>query len=369
MALRYLETFHLDTTDYYEARAKLMSQQGVQVGSSGFYDTPGITGRFPGTTGFQADSSSYSNIILISQDFELTDTIRVAFDFKLGGQNGVSNSIVSSIGNAATVLAFGSTNPSNLFFRLRLDQDSQSGNYLKFWLDPSSTYSTNAYPDIVSVFHRIEYEINISAGTFRLWVNDNLEIDTTTTFSSQTGKPERIGFVGAGYHAISTIAIWDDVGTTGFTGVMGDFKPIQKLPSANGSVVESSVTGAVTAFDAVNDTFANGETDYNSLLGNGDKDLFTMTPTGESGEVITVVAQPAAFKNELGSGKIKAVVNSNGVEVESTNEAILVPNFDAYGQRYLTATFDTNPDTGSAWTVTEVDDAEWGYSCHIDIPS
>lgn len=369
MALRYLETFHGFATASALVDDQFQTQPNTYLSGNSRPDNQ--AGRFSGQRSIGTTSTNVLGDVQVEQSFAASDNVRVAIDFKRqvgdAGTPAVASFHTSQISPVSTSVATNTFcyirhNPTTEKFQLEIAESVQATS--------ANTYTVT---NLESNYHRVEVELNVDGGTCRVWVNDSLEINATgLNFSGTTGGSSvgSIGICGVRGAFASLVAIWDDTGSTGFTGVMGDFKPIRLLPNGVGSQTDSTPTGAATAWEATDDSFANGSTDYTSLIADGAKDFYAYSDVGETGDVITVVAQPAIFKNALGDGKARALVKYNGVEAESVlNSVAFAPLSDSYGQRYITATFDVNPDTGLAWTVAEVDGAEFGVKAEIDTPS
>lgn len=373
MALRYLETFHGISTDFYPARTQLMTQKNVDVGSSGFIDGPGTAGRFPGTTGFQDDGASYSNIIVFGADYLRSDMIRFALDIK--GYNTATERFIAGVYNNAASSGTGTQSPnaSSAFFIVLFNTATNRIVVKKettlVAVNTVIASSTNTYPTFASQYHHVEVEANIATGTIRVFVNDALEIDLSGLTFPTTGDIQSLGF-GGGRTAISTLAVWDDAGTGGFKGVIGDFKAVQLVPNGAGDSADSSVTGAPTRHEAVDETFSDGQTSYISLPLDGSRDLYQYSDVAaeDTGVVLTVVAQPVTWKKELGSGTVRVVASSGGNVQVSDRGDPLVPFAGSYGQRYTTKTFNTDPNTGSAWTVAGVNAAQFGVEADVEEP-
>lgn len=164
---------------------------------------------------------------------------------------------------------------------------------------------------------------------------------------------------------ISKIAIWDDTVTgDGFAGYLGDFRVVRMLPNGAGNSSESTVTGAATRHEAVDDEFRNANTDYVTLLPNA-KDLYQYSDVTPDGPIISVVAQPSASLGGSGQISVKALCRSGGVEVESPKSPRLGTVSGVYGSISLTHGFGVDPATGLAWTQAGLNAAEFGVKAEV----
>lgn len=105
----------------------------------------------------------------------------------------------------------------------------------------------------------------------------------------------------------------------------------------------------------VDDTAQNGDTDFNSSGTAGDKDLYTMSdlPSGASA-VLAVRVEMAARKDDAGARAGRTVIRTGATDYEGSD--IALP--DTYA--FHGTTYDVSPNTGSAWTVANVNALEAG---------
>lgn len=361
MTLRFFDSFHGYSTNAATQETQMLTVYERIVAGSG---TQG-QGRFPGTTYFGANASSF---FVSGKTFSVASTlVRAAIEY--GNTSKAAERPVIAICNsniAGAALATFLTNAAT-FFGLTQGTDG------KFMLKKGGSTlatSTNAYTGTAQ-YDNLEIEANITAsGTFKLYVNNTLEINYSGDLvGSVTGSPVYLAFAGGGSLQLvrySKLVVWDDASSgDGFSGYLGDFRAVQLLPNAAGSSSQSTVTGAATRHEAVDDLFRNGDTDYVTLSNNGDKDLYNYSAVGITGPVISVVAQPSASLGGSGQVSVKAQCKSSAATAESAASGTLGTLSGIYGGISLTHGFGTDPNTGVAWTVANIDAAEFGASAVI----
>lgn len=96
--------------------------------------------------------------------------------------------------------------------------------------------------------------------------------------------------------------------------------------------------------------------DYVAITTDGNKDTYaypSLTPT--TGTVIGVKVMSQISKSDAGTKSMRPVVRSGGVDYGGT-DVVLSTSFVRSTENFL-----TNPDTSAAWTISDVNGAEFGF--------
>ena len=136
---------------------------------------------------------------------------------------------------------------------------------------------------------------------------------------------------------------------------LGDVRVEALRPSGAGATTQ--MTPSVGAnYECVDDTTPDADTTYVSSATAGNKDTYACGDlTSTTGTVKALVVHAYARKDDAGERTLKAVVRHGGTDYEHSDARQVL---DSY--RCLSWIFETNPGTGSAWTISDVNGAEFG---------
>jgi len=226
----------------------------------------------------------------------------------------------------------------------------------------SSLIATGSFALSTGVWYRIECRvvINASSGIFQIRVNETLDID----FSGDTDDvgPLSINVVKLGsINAIGAVT-YDDIvihNSAGAapTGFLGDLRIETLRPDGAGDSSGSTVTGAATRHEAVDDPgMHDGDTTYVSM-GAAAEDLYTLSnlsfsPATVHAVVTNIVSRADGTTPRIMRGKVK----QGTTEGNGTSRTV---NFGA-SYTITQDSFPTNPDTAAAWTETEINSMQAG---------
>lgn len=148
----------------------------------------------------------------------------------------------------------------------------------------------------------------------------------------------------------------DGTGSAPTNDFLGDCRVEALFPNGNGntSQLDGSDGNQVNNYLLVDETNPNEDTDYVESADVGDKDTYTytnLTPT--SGTVFGVQVVPRARKTNAGTRTAVSIARLSGTEVDSSVKTVL----DSY--IYLPDIRETKPG-GGAWTISDVNSAEFG---------
>lgn len=210
---------------------------------------------------------------------------------------------------------------------------------------------------------RLEFATELTTtGRIRIWLLGNSTPVIDYTGNVTRGLSTATPFFTLGNYAwvyIGMVALWDEASGGAFTGYMGDFRPVRLLPNAAGDLSQSTPAGAPTRHEAVDDSFRNGTADYVVFNTNGQKDLYNYTDLTVSGDILTVIAEPVAWK--VGSGgnvRLKNECRSAGIDASSAEIPVRFESISPLGL----SEFMVDPATGVAWTQSGLNAAQFGVS-------
>jgi len=222
---------------------------------------------------------------------------------------------------------------------------------------------TTTFAIASGTYYYIEFKIKIdnSTGTADIVVNGSnklaLSSQDTQNTANATANQVRLG-----NNAVSTASTldYDDFYSCDGTGsaptnaLLGDVRVETILPNGVGNT-SAWTPSAGSNFQNVDETAPNADTDYNSTSNAGDVDTYnypSITPT--SGTVYGVQVNMNARKDDGGTRTIAPVVRSGGTDFVGTSQNI-GSSYTYYQQLY-----EQDPNTAAAWTISNVNAAEFG---------
>lgn len=137
-------------------------------------------------------------------------------------------------------------------------------------------------------------------------------------------------------------------------GFLGDVKIACVLPNADGTTNNWTATGAANRYQCVDETTRNDDTDYVVSSTPGDVQLFGLQDITLTGQVLAVVATVWARKDDAGTRTVKLRLKSGATSTDGPDTTMNLT------YQPLMKTFDTDPNTGSPFTVANFNAAEVG---------
>lgn len=214
------------------------------------------------------------------------------------------------------------------------------------------------------VYYYIELYMKIddSAGAFEIRINGATEASGTglDTRNGASAVANDIRLVNSAGGSIETRYddwyICDASGSAPYNTFLGDVKVETIFPNGNGNT--SGMTGSdgnsTDNYLLVDETAPNSDTDYVQSASVGTKDTYAMGNLATtSGTVLATMPVPFARKSDAGSRQIYSVARLSGTEEDSAAKTLL----DSY--TYLPDIRTTKPG-GGAWTIADVNSAEFG---------
>lgn len=214
----------------------------------------------------------------------------------------------------------------------------------------SNTLSINTgYHIVLTVF------ISDTVGTVTVKVNGS-----STGWHEQTGLDTRNGLTGVitsfglgGFNNGSSV-FYDDVWMAASD--LGDCRvtPIN-ASTGDGSLADFTPSSGTDNGAMVDEVAPDGDTTYNSSTTAGNRDTYNFPASGILGATVHgVKVHNSCKKQDAGTVSMKPVIRISGVNYEGTEQ--FLPT--TYG--HVTQQYDVSPATASAWTVAEIDGAEFG---------
>ena len=218
------------------------------------------------------------------------------------------------------------------------------------------------------VWHYVEIKVTIdnSNGAIAMRVNG---VDDTISFSTGTATTQdtqytanatanRVYFIGT---SVGSAIIIDDLYICDGSGsinndFLGDVRVQSVFPSGAGATTQMTPS-AGSNYACVDETAPNGDTDYVSETTAGEKDTYAfgnLTPT--SGTIAGVQVLINARKDDAGSRSIAPVYRPVSTDYDGTTVSVS----DSYA--YLREITEVSPATSAAWTIAEINGAEFGVT-------
>lgn len=234
-----------------------------------------------------------------------------------------------------------SNNPNNVHYDASVSWKPFAWNYIEVRLYTGTSASNGT----ATVRLNGQQVLNITGADFNDTTN---EIGSITVSGTDHFDP-----------IYDDIYILDTNGTTNNT-FLGDVKVETLFPSAAGLSSGWSVTGAANNHTAVSEEPVDFDTSYVSTSTVSEKDthafddLSTITQNVKGIQINTW-----AKKTAPGNRVIKPVVHSGSTDYDQGEIYLPVGGTDEYG--LFSEVLETDPDTSLAWTVSNINSAEFGY--------
>lgn len=239
-----------------------------------------------------------------------------------------------------------------------------------FFSRNGTTIATGTY-DLTGQHGRMfELEVNVfidnSVGIAKLKVEGNIDIDFSGDTQPSTATTITQYRLRGPAWASGEESYFDDFAINTADGT------VNNSWCGPGRVKACRVFGAGTHTDFIPSAGSNyqnvdehppdGDGTYNESGIDGDKDSFSMESLGLTGIDINAVAISFVARKTVANGdRMRAFVRVGGTDYPGNDEPLTV----AYER--ITAIWDQNPDTLSAWTVSDVNNIEAGYENRVEL--
>lgn len=215
----------------------------------------------------------------------------------------------------------------------------------------------------INTYYYIELKtvIHATTGTYEIRVNSTNVLSGTGANTAASGVAQWTGVqIGRNYSGsgAATIQDYDDLYTCDGSGATNtDFLgPIRvKAIYADGAGASTDFTpSAGLNFQNVDEALTDGDTTYNSESTAGDHDTYTFAAIGLTGTVKGVQTNLMVRSDGAGAETIAPMIRISTTDYQGTTVGITTSYADSM-QVYA-----VSPATAAAWTVSEIDGAEFG---------
>lgn len=240
---------------------------------------------------------------------------------------------------------------------------SSSGN-IEINGSPVAYYSTGSLSN--AAWFLVEFRFSLGAsGVIQLRFNGNTVATYTGAVGSSGAKLESYQLFGGSKHDmfLDDVAINDTSGSHNNSWV-GNTYVIPLIPNGNGDISEwvGSDADSIDNYLLVDDSpdALPSDTEYVSQENDDKKDLYQIANLPSLGEFDVInnvqVVAVARKQNEGEGGKIELLLKDNSVEIDAGEVIVPVAYSAMRGD-----IFATNPNTGVAWTESEINSLQIGF--------
>lgn len=233
---------------------------------------------------------------------------------------------------------------------------------LRFYRSTSTLLGTvPSFNAVANVWYHFEWKAKISTtvGEIELRINEvDHAISGSGSLNTQASANAYSNVI-----ALTQLEQGTNGGTVYFDDVVvrddafsGDVEVLSIFPDGIGTTDQWTATGAATTAAATDEAAPNGDTDYASTANVGDLTLHTFQDIPTTSTIQAVVAMPYVKKTDAGTAKIKSTTRSGGTNYDGAEQA---PSDASYA--YFPHIWETDPNTGSAWTASNLNSAEFGF--------
>ena len=229
-----------------------------------------------------------------------------------------------------------------------------------------ATYTIPNYAANNWYYYEFGAVISDTSGSVEVRLNENTVISASNVDTQNGGVASLYVNEVALDHAISptnyNVTDWYVTNTNGSNpatnGFLGDIQIFSTVPDASGDVINFLPLSSSNALMVDDGNSPDNDVTYVSSSLSGSMDLFkTTTYTGSLTNVYGMGVKVLTRKLDPGSRDIQLVIKSGSQMAFFETQSVL----DSY--RYTTAFFETNPNTGTAWSsMSDVNNTQIGYT-------
>lgn len=229
------------------------------------------------------------------------------------------------------------------------------------------TSTTSSYQVPAATWIGLEFyvEVHDSAGVVKAYVNGSstpiINVSGVDTKNGQTGVIDTFGCNnstgGAGNTYYCDWVVYNNSGSVNNAPPIGDVRVETIYPNGNGNSSQfvGSDSNSTDNYLLVDETPYNSDTDYVESSTVGQKDTYAFgNITPATGTVLAVQARLVAKKTDAGTREIKPVYRLSSTEVDGT----IYPLTNSYA--ISPGDIQETKPGGGAWTITDVNNAEFG---------
>lgn len=337
MAILFMDGFdHYATADI---NTKWTSNSSVSIGSVGRNSTSGLEVSTGGTGFVLGTLGTNTNDCIVGAAFKISSINRSQFEILSVGDSGTIQ--VSLVYDNGQLKAYRST---------------RSGTLLG---TATGSISTGTY-----YYIELRTKIHNTTGTVDVYVNGSNVLSLTSQNTRSTSSNQWTGvYVGiteslGGFGASNTlhyddVYISDSSGSAPGNAVLGPVRAKVILPDGAGNSSDFTPS-AGSNYQNVDEASQDGDTTYNSESTPGDHDTYTFGAVGLTGTVLAVQTNLMVRSDGAGSETIRPKIRIGLTDYNGTTVGVTTSYADSR------EVFALSPATSAAWTVTEIDGAEFG---------
>ena len=195
-----------------------------------------------------------------------------------------------------------------------------------------------------------------SGGNVKVWVNDNLDIDYTGDTKGAVADTD-VSSIGFRYGSFRDSLVDDfyalDPNVSPHQTRLGNCKVDTLYPEANGDTNDFTPS-AGSNYENVDERPPDDDTTYNQSSAPGDVELYDMDDLAANTEIYALQVSAYARKTDAGSLTVRLGAKVGGAEHWGPDIG-LSTDFD-----YLKRIIEQDPDTGTSWTRSGVNGAQFG---------
>lgn len=228
----------------------------------------------------------------------------------------------------------------------------------------TSTIATSAFGGLTTgTWYYIEVRVLIAdtLGEYEVKVNETVVLSgTADTRNGGRAAVNNIQFIAAAGSSFDDIYIIDMNTGTDNINFLGTSIIRAIKPAGSGNNTDWNVTGAANNYLAVSEIPNDSDTSYVSTSTSTSIDTYEMSDLIGIGDVYGLQVNMLARKDDHGSKSIKSVIVSDvsGTPTQELGETKYLN--DNY--RYYSQISENNPDNGSAWTIGDIEDSQFGVN-------
>lgn len=216
--------------------------------------------------------------------------------------------------------------------------------------------ATSSAAMAVGVTHHWEFKVVLHATTGIAEVKRNGVVVATftgNTINSGAGTMDSL-CIGDVANTVAGIDFYIDDYWIDDAAYLGDLRVGTLLPSGAGATTQLTPSAGAN-YAAVDEALVNNDTDYVSSSTVGQKDTYAYFDLPAAATIVkAVMAAPMVRKEDAGNRHVCAVARSGGTDYDGAG----LPLGSSY--EVQPQIWNTNPNTAAAWTVAEVNAAEFG---------
>lgn len=330
MALRFIDSFdHYATADI---TTKYNANFSCTIGSGGRNSTNALLASSYGTGVDKALTTSGATAII-----------------------GLAFKIVTGPNLNAQILHIKESNTDQCYLRLN------TGLTISIVRGDGTVLATSSTALSTNTFYFLEWKLTINNSTGASEVRvDGVNIVSTSSADTQNTASatwDAVRILGDGGGASGSVIIDDLYICDGSGSLNNDFLgPVRvKAAFADGAGNYSQFTpSAGSNFQNVDETSQDGDTTYNSETTAGEKDTYTFAALGLTGTVKGVQTNLMVRSDAVGAETVAPTWRISSTDYDGTAVAVNTSYVDK------TQVYETSPATAAAWTVSEIDGAEFG---------